>query len=47
VYANSKPVWKIRGLMSDTVYVLTVRGVTSVGSGDAASVSAATRPASR
>jgi len=38
---------KIHSLMSNTVYVMTVRAMTSVGRGAAVSASAVTRPSSR
>jgi len=38
---------KIHGLMSNTVYIMTVRAMTSVGRGAMVSASAATQPSSR
>jgi len=41
------PVRKIHGLMSNTVYMMSVCAVTSVGRGDTVSLSAVTQPPSR
>ena len=40
-------VWKVHNLISDTLYVMSLRARTSVGLGPAISVSAATQPLSR